>query len=71
MATFQIYDLSGAIWLMQDKLLLNRKWYNVIINVEIVYGQLVRLAKNEANASESEMSDSFERKQFQNNLNIR
>ena len=56
---------------MQDKLLLKQKWYNVIINVEIVYGQLVRLAKNEANASESEMSDSFERKQFQNNLNIR
>ena len=33
MATFQIFDLTGAIWLMQDKLLLKtEKRYNVIIN---------------------------------------
>ena len=25
MATFQIFNLTGAVWLMQDKLLLNRK----------------------------------------------
>jgi len=32
MAMFQIYDLTGAIWLMLDKLLKTEKWYNVIIN---------------------------------------